>query len=190
VKNRQIEYDLRWLLAVLIWATISRDDRQRALLDRNPFTGLKPPKEQSPTRRRFTPQQYKALRRVAARMDPLFELAVIVTHETGHRIGSVRHLRWSDLELKRKWVRWVSAHDKMKTEHEGPLSGAAVRALQRARRRSPTIGDAWVFPSPGDPSRPCSATWCGTGWSRRSGRWASGAAASGGTVSGASSRPT
>ncbi|MYE92134.1 MAG: hypothetical protein F4238_02105, partial [Gemmatimonadetes bacterium] len=39
VSDRMVEYDLKFLIAVLNWAARSRDDRGRLLLDRNPLKG-------------------------------------------------------------------------------------------------------------------------------------------------------
>ena len=50
VGNRTIELDLKFLLAVLNWATKSRDEEGRLLLDSNPLRGLKTPREKNPTR--------------------------------------------------------------------------------------------------------------------------------------------
>jgi integrase len=39
-------------------------------------------------------------------------------------------------------------------EHETILTDAAKSALEKARRESTMIGDAWVFPAPRDASKP------------------------------------
>jgi hypothetical protein len=49
VRDRQIEYDLKFLLAVLNWATKARVDGER-LLECNPLKGLYLPKEKNPRR--------------------------------------------------------------------------------------------------------------------------------------------
>jgi hypothetical protein len=36
------------------------------------------------------------------------------------------------------------------------LTPGALAALQRRRKDQPAIGDAWIFPAPGDSSGPCS----------------------------------
>ncbi len=156
VRNRQIEYDLRWLLAVLNWATMARDDGGSPLLDRNPLRGLPVPTELNPRRPLFTQEQYEALRKVAADMDWRFQFAVATVHETAHRNGAVRHLRWSDLDLEAKLVRWAAEHDKMGFAHETPCSETLVQVTRHARRTGAAIGAAWLFPAPGDPTRPCS----------------------------------
>ena len=80
---------------------------------------------------------------------------MILAHETGHRIGAIRLLRWSDVDLRRQTVRWRKSNEKIGMEHETWLTGAAIDALKEARKENPSIGDTWVFPSPGDGSEPC-----------------------------------
>ena len=50
VADRTIEHDLTFLMTVLNWATRSRDEHGRLLLDRNPLKGLKKPKAKNPNR--------------------------------------------------------------------------------------------------------------------------------------------
>jgi integrase len=80
----------------------------------------------------------------------------VLAHETGHRIGAIRQLRWSDSDLEKATVRWRAENDKIGFEHVTPLTTEAVTALKAARKASPSIGDAWVFPSPEDAAQPAS----------------------------------
>jgi len=156
VGDRQIAYDLSWLRAVLNWATLAGDGNGGVLLERNPLKGLPLPREESPKRPVVTQERYEAMLEVAAAVDWRFELALILAHETGHRIGAVRKLRWSDIELGRRVVRWRAEDDKIGFEHVTPLSEAAGAALERVRHEAPAIGEAWLLPSPKDLGRPCS----------------------------------
>ena len=61
VSNRIIEYDLKFLLAVLNWAARSRDEEGRLLLESNPLRGLKTPKQKNPARVLLTDAEYVAL---------------------------------------------------------------------------------------------------------------------------------
>ena len=72
----------------------------------------------------------------------------MVAHETGHRIGAIRQLRWSDVDLEGGVVRWRAEHDKSGYEHRTPVTAEALAALEEARKRNPGIGDAPVLPSP------------------------------------------
>ena len=88
---------MAWLKAVLAWAVGA------GLLDRNPLVGYTPPAEASPRRPIVTASEYEALLATSDTIHPLFRLALIVVHETGHRIGAVRLLRWSDIDLEHSW---------------------------------------------------------------------------------------
>ena len=156
VRPRVIEYDLRFLHAVLNWAVTVRDPAGSFLLDRNPLKGMPWPKDDSPVRPVLTDEQYTALRRAAKREDASCGLALVLAHETGHRIGAIRLLRWSDVDLARRCVRWRGENDKIGFEHETPLTAEAVAALEAARRVRPAVGDAWLFPAPGRQGGPMS----------------------------------
>ena len=156
VGNRVIEQDLKFLHAVLNWATLARDDSGVPLLDRNPLKGMPWPKQPSPRRVMLSAEEYQALAKVAGQVSQLFELALVLAHETGHRIGSIRLLRWSDLDREDGRVRWRAEHDKIGFEHETFLTEPALYALGKARADRPSIGDTWLFPAPGTPSVPCS----------------------------------
>ena len=90
VSDRTIEYDLKFLIAVLNWAAKARDERGRLLLDRNPLKGLKTPTEKNPTRVVLGEEEYQALLKVSHRVDWRFHVALVLAHETGHRIGAIR----------------------------------------------------------------------------------------------------
>ncbi len=160
LRNRVIEYDLRFLHAVLNWAVAS------GVLDRNPLQELPWPREPAPRRPVVRHDEYEALRAVAHTVHPLFDLALVLAHETGHRIGAIRVLRWSDLDLRRGVVRWRAATDKMGVEHETLLTPEALAALTRRQTERPAIGDTWVSPASHDPTEPCSRYHIHTWWRR------------------------
>jgi len=81
---------------------------------------------------------------------------LVVAHETGHRIAAIRLLRWSDVDFEAQTIRWRAANDKIGFEHQTPATPTALWALQRWRQEHPSIGDAWIFPAPGEGSEPCS----------------------------------
>jgi integrase len=150
VRNRVIEYDLKFLHSVLNWAVGA------GLLKRNPLKGLPWPREAAPKRPVLDHEQLQALLRVSRNVHPLFELALVLAHETGHRIGAIRQLRWSDVDWRRGVVRWRATADKMGFEHETLVTPEALVALERARAARPAVGDAWVFPAPRSSEHPCS----------------------------------
>ena len=58
--------------------------------------------------------------------------AMVLCHETGHRIGAVSKLQWENVDLTRALVTWAAAHDKTELEHTTPLTEAAIDALHEA----------------------------------------------------------
>ncbi len=153
VSNRTIELDLKFLIAVLNWAARSRDDRGRLLLDRNPLKGLKKPTEKNPTRVVLAEEEYRALLEVSGRMDWRFHVALVLAHETGHRIGAIRHLRWLDIDFEGRTILWRAEYDKSGHEHVTPVTDEALDGLEAAWRRNPGPGEAPVMPAPKSPSK-------------------------------------
>jgi site-specific recombinase XerD len=152
VGNRVICYDLQCIIAVFNWAVRGN------LLNRNPFAGFRLPRNTSPRRPIVSQKEYETLLAASDAADPHCRLLLVLAHETGHRIGAIRQLRWSDVCLTgdAPSVRWRAELDKIGHEHETPLSGIAVKELQHTRRVRDAIGDGWLFPSPLDPSDPVS----------------------------------
>ena len=153
VSDRTIEYDLKFLLAILNWAAKSRDEEGRLLLDFNPLRGLKAPKEKNPKRVVLTDEEYEALLGVSRRVDWRFGVALVIAHETGHRIGAIRRLRWLDIDLEDKTIRWRAENEKTGYEHRTPITAEVLAVLEEARMRSPKTRNAPVLPAPKDPSR-------------------------------------
>ena len=164
VSNRTIEYDLKFLLAVLNWSARSRDEEGRLLLESNPLRGLKTPKQKNPARVLVTDAEYEALLKASLRMDWRFRVALVIAHETGHRIGAIRQLRWSDIDMEGRTIRWRAEHEKTGHEHRTPVTAEALAALEEARRHNPGIGDAPLLPAPGDPSKSVSRSRARTWW--------------------------
>jgi integrase len=153
VRARMVEQDLKLLLAVLNWAERARGDGSGYLLDRNPLRGLKLPREESPRRPMFTLEQCVALRRAAQGHSAAAERFVLLAWYTGHRSGAIRQLRWSDIDLEAGTIRWRAEIDKIGYEHRNPLHPDLLALLKRDQVREAAIGDAWVFPNPGDPAK-------------------------------------
>ena len=166
VSDRTIERDLRFLQAVLNWATQSRNERGELLLEHNPLKGLKPPVEKNPRRVVLKEAEYRTLLEVSLEVDWRFHVALVLAHETGHRIGAIRQLRWSDIDLDEGAIRWRSEHEKTGIEHTLPVTKEAFDALEFARELNPGIGRALVFPAPKDPSKSVSRHLVRDWWSR------------------------
>ena len=169
VGDRTIEQDLKFLLAVFNWAAKSRDEQGRLLLDSNPLRGLKTPKEKNPTRVVLAQAEYEALLNVSLAVDWRFRVALVLAHETGHRIGAIRQLRWSDISIEGKVIRWQGEHEKTGYEHRTPLTAEAFSVLEETRRKAPGIGDAAVLPSPKDPSKCVSRSLTRNWWEKAEG---------------------
>ena len=163
VGNRTIEWDLTFLMAVLNWASRSRDEGGRLLLDRNPLKGLRKPREKNPTRVVLNEEEYRALVKVSRTVNWRFHVALVLAHETGHRIGAIRKLRWSDIDLARETIRWRSEHEKTGYEHRTPVTAEAIAALEEARRMSTETGEAPVLPASRDASK-CMSRVCAHHW--------------------------
>ena len=153
VSDRTIQYDLKFLIAVFNWATKSKDEQGRPLLRSNPLRGLKMPTEKNPTRVVLAEEEYRVLLRVSWEVDWRFHVALVLAHETGHRIGAIRSLRWSDIDLEGGVVRWRAEHEKTGYEHRTPMTAEALAASKEARRRNPGTGDTPVLPASTDASR-------------------------------------
>ncbi len=163
VSDRMVEYDLKFLIAVLNWAARSRDEHGRLLLDRNPLKGLRKPTEKNPNRVVLTEEEYRALLEVSGRVDWRFHLALILAHETGHRIGAICKLRWCDIDFKGGTILWRAEHDKSGHEHVTPVTDEALDALEEARRKNPGPREAPVLPAPKSPSN-CMGSGLAQGW--------------------------
>jgi integrase len=156
VRNRTIAYDLTILRAVLKWGTEARNQEGQFYLNRDPLKGLPYPREASPERPMVTQEQYETLLETAKGMNPTFRLLLILADQTGHRIGALRQLQWSDVDLEQRRVTWPARTDKLGRRHTTPLAQAAVDALREAQKRTGAIGATWIFPAPHSPEEPCS----------------------------------
>ncbi len=163
VSDRTVERDLRFLLAVLNWAARSRDEQGGLLIDSNPLRGLRVPKVKNPTRVVLSGKEYEALLRVSRQVGWRFRVALVLAHETGHRIGAIRKLRWHDIDLGERTILWRAEHEKTGYEHRTPATAEAIVALGEARSHHRGAGAAPVLPAPRDPltcvSGPLVAAW-------------------------------
>ena len=171
VSDRMVECDLKFLIAVLNWAARSRDERGRLLLDRNPLKGLRKPTEKNPTRVVLTEEEYRAMLEVSGQVEWRFRVALVLAHETGHRIGAIRQLRWNDIDFEGRTIRWRAKHDKSGHEHVTPVTAEALEVLEEARRWNPGPGEAPVLPSLKDPTV-CMRAWSARVWWSRAERLA------------------
>ncbi len=163
VGYRTVQRDLKFLRAILNWAARSRDEEGRLLLESNPLRGLKVPREKNPIRVLLTDTEYEGLLKASRQMDWRFRVALVLAHETGHRIGAICQLRWSDIDLESRTIRWRGEHEKTGYEHLTPMTDSAKVILVNARKHNPGIGDAPVLPAPKNPTA-CMTRWLASSW--------------------------
>lgn len=168
VRSRAVEQDLRLLLAVMNWAGTVRDANGSRVLTENPFAGFTVPHEESPRRPLLTQDEYERLVGAAPGVSPAMEALLVVANETGHRINSIRLLRWSDIDFPSSAIGWRGEQDKIGYEHVTPMVDAARAALLRQRERAwaDGAGSEWVFPGPGDATQPMSRHLARDWWER------------------------
>ncbi|MSR21834.1 MAG: hypothetical protein EXR91_12825 [Gemmatimonadetes bacterium] len=179
VKDGTIEADLRWLNTVFRWARGHKINR-RPLIAGNPLDGIKRPKEQKENIRRpaSTHERYLATLEKADEVDPRQRLRcmLVLARYTGHRLSAIRQLRVSDILRTRKhveaaiaalgedlgWVdqypnggiRWRGQFDKVGVTTITPIPQAARDQLIAYVDGSARVGEAWLFPSPVDDTKP------------------------------------
>ena len=76
----------------------------------------------------LTDAEYEALLKAALLMDWRFRVALVIAHETGHRIGAIRQLRWSDIDMEGRTICWRAEHEKTGHEHRTPVTAEALDA--------------------------------------------------------------
>jgi len=116
-------------------------------LERNPLKGYKVPKEKSPLRVKLSDEEYQALLGVAKELDWRFYVALVLAHETRHRIGAVRQLRWSDIDFEGQRIRWRAETEKTGYAHVTPMTPEASAVLQFAR--TPALYESVKFSTVG-----------------------------------------
>ena len=156
VRDRAIELDLVLLMTALNWAARERTSTGRRLLRENPLTGVRLPKEKNPERPVMSHDVYLKLLEVAPRVHSLLPLALIVAEGTGRRISAWRNLVWDDVDFEAGTIRWCAEHDKQGLEQVVPMSSTVGDALLAQQKAQAAIGQTAVFPSPKDPTKPCS----------------------------------
>jgi hypothetical protein len=162
VGERQIAYDLKFMIAVLNWAIGAGIDGQPYLVanpwsaERRRALGLKMPNPVMKAQPTMTGDLHEGL--LAHSPDWRFRLAMTLGRGTISRNSSVRHLKWADVDVARRTIRWrgefqKDAHGRGE-DRATPLTAEMVEALRQAPVQG--IGEAWIFPSPGDATKPCS----------------------------------
>ena len=167
VRTRSVEMDLVLLHTMLRWATTVRQPNGSRLLEANPLVGVRREREQNPTRpvaswERFQRTraamqalQQEATERHAADPESVIaemeetrwakmELALVLAEATGRRLGSIRQLRWEDIDFSRRTIRWRAEFDKKGKEWVVPMPESLAEELKQFRMRFGAI-TGWIF---------------------------------------------
>lgn len=170
LRTRSVSQDLEWLRWVLNWASKWRTPQGQYLMRENPVRGYEIPREKNPRRPVATEERYRATRAVTdlvtmdvnwsgkietvrSHLSEVFD----ITHGTGRRLSAVLKLRYEDLKLAEGpygAVRWPAATDKTGRETVVPIGPDVRAALDRIISERPGIGAAYLFPAPGDATKP------------------------------------
>jgi integrase len=165
VRARSAEVDLQLLHTMLRWAVTFRIPSGKRLLDQNPLAGVRRPREKNPKRPLATWDRYEATRRTvqelaeqakseAARRKWLkLALALILAEATGRRLGAIRQLRWDDIDLSARMIRWRAETDKKGKEWIVPIPPGLYEDIHTFRMKLGSVFGELVFPSHSDPAR-------------------------------------
>ncbi|HEY0931779.1 MAG TPA: tyrosine-type recombinase/integrase [Gemmatimonas sp.] len=129
VRARAVEEELTILRTVLRWAVRRKTDTGARLLRDMPILEWHIPREENPRRPQLAEAGYQALSQCAWAIDPRLWLALVVCHETGHRLNSVRQLRWGDIDETARTITWRGVAQKNKQQHVTPLTDTAAQAF-------------------------------------------------------------
>lgn len=179
VRMRSVEADLKLLYAALKWATSIRVSKGRRLLEHHPLQGVRRPRERNPKRPIATWERFVAARaaatelvveaenriegaktdegRAAAELDRLkwmrAELGLVLLESTGRRTGSIRQLRWEDINFGTSEITWRAEADKKRHEWNTPVPASLLEELRSFQRRLCAVA-GWLFPAEKDPRHP------------------------------------
>lgn len=164
VRARAVETDLAHLHRMLNWAVTVRVQGVR-LLDANPLAGTRRTREKAPRRpvatfERFTKTRAAmrafadAAEREADRVRWIkMEFALVLAEATGRRLGSIRQLRWEDIDLYAGMIRWRAETDKQGKEWVVPIPPRLVEEIRGFRKALAAVG-GWCFPAEQNDSVP------------------------------------
>lgn len=167
VRPRSAQADVELLRSMLHWATTFRLRSGARLLERDPLAGVKRPgRGTNPRRPLATHDRFMATRRaiqgLAEESDDevqrqrwlKLELALVIAEATGRRLGSIRQLKWSDIDFGANRILWSSVTDKMGVEAKVPMSKALSDELQSFRVKRGGAFGGLLFPSETDRDKP------------------------------------
>jgi integrase len=160
LRDTTLWHDWVSLNRMLHFATEEKDARGRYLLPKHPLPGVTVSRTVAPMRPVATQEYVSAVGQVAAQLPWQFGVALDLARATGHRIGAILQLRWSDIDLTptkstpHGQITWRATSDKLSLEHQVPMNALAKSAIERAREIRAGVGEAFVIPSPSDSALP------------------------------------
>lgn len=162
VRMRSARADIELLQSMLRWATTLRVNDGQRLLDANPLQSVKLPRRDANPRRplatwdRFQATM-EAIREASTTGEESerfkwlrLELALVLAEATGRRLGSIRQLRWDDIDLTTRVIRWRAEADKKKREWTVKIPEALAAELRTFRVRLGGAFTGLLFPSDSD----------------------------------------
>jgi integrase len=147
VRARSVEADLDVLRAMIRWAMTVRVPTGGRLILFDPLVGVRRVREKNPRQPIASPERFAATRiamqslaveahSVDERTRWLkMELALVLAEATGRRLGSIRQLRWEDIDLSKHHIRWRAEADKKGKEWVIPTPLALSAEIESFRRR-------------------------------------------------------
>lgn len=151
VRPRSWRADLKFLKARIRQAATS------GLITRHPgILGFKDRSKAEVRRPLISDREVEALLGVADEVSLECRCMLTLAHDTGHRIGAIRQLRWNDIDFGMAEIHWRAELDKIGNDHRTPIPQSSVDALWQLRDTAAAIGEAHVFPSPRNEGTPVS----------------------------------
>lgn len=161
---RTVQKTLKVLRHMCAFATKERRKDGSYLLDRDPTHRLKLPTPEDPARpgcsdellARLLEEAPKVTRRVRSdgenrRVRTCLRELITVAAGTGHRIGAIVRLRWSDWNPDQGangTLTWRGEHQKDGRTRTTSVPASVREALKAQRRRRPGVAEAYIFPAP------------------------------------------
>jgi integrase len=82
------------------------------------------------------------------------ELALVLAEATGRRLGAIRQLKWEEVDLIRRTIRWRAETDKKGKEWVIPIPASLSDELKVFRLKMGGMFGGLMFPSASDPTKP------------------------------------
>jgi integrase len=156
VRARSPEADLVLLRSMIRWAMTVRTADGGRLLAFDPLFGTRRTREKNPKRPLASIERFQRTRAAmqmyasAAATDLersrwlRMELALVLAEATGRRLGSIRQLKWEDVDFTKQLIRWRAEADKKRKEWVIPIPSHLSEEIRSFQRRLGVVG-GWMF---------------------------------------------